>query len=265
MFEIDWLVSMVCGRPYAGKSGVDYKKAVLDLVKKSPMRRQWLVNQLCPSIMSEKKLDKTLKELADDGKLIKDSKAPESRGGWETWYMLPGDKYLLDIDAERITLTVERLKSLLLCMPTEDDVALELGIIPAEAEKLLYKYATLIGWYHPTSTELGDAWYLLGESLVCAARIRDGHITDNGKSDTFEYDIEYALDANILKTAKRFLTEHQDLLPNLSKDGRDVASWPAQTLRYLGGDYQPSKSHLPTPYDPFGIHLTVGLNNLRRR
>jgi hypothetical protein len=124
-------------------------------------------------------------------------------------------------------------------------LALELAVVPAEAERLLYKYAKLNGWYHPTNRELGEARYLLGESLICASRIKDNHIADNGKSETFEY--EEVEDAIVLSTAKRFLKEHPTLLPTLSNNGREVTSWPAQTLRYLGGDYQPSKKHLPNP------------------
>jgi hypothetical protein len=97
---------------------------------------------------------------------------------------------------------------------------------------------------------------LLGESLIYAARIKDGHLADNVRSETFEYDeVE---DADILVTAKRFLKEHPNLLPALSKNGQDVDSWPAETLRHLGGDYRPLKRQRPISYDPFGINVGLG-------
>ena len=67
---------------------MDYNKPVLDSLKSGPKRRQSLVNELAP-IMSERKLEKVLKELKIEGRILKDSKASESRGGCETWYMLP--------------------------------------------------------------------------------------------------------------------------------------------------------------------------------
>ena len=234
----------MCGRPYEGKSGVYYDKAVLDSVKNGPMRRQWLVNKLCPLIMSEKKLDKTLKELTVEGKLIKNSKALESRGGWETLYMLPGHRYLLEVDAGRVIGAIERLKPLLLRMPTKDELAVEIGITPVEAENLVYKLASQTGWYNPTSKLIADARFRLGEALVCAARMRDGYVTENGKSEDFNYEQE-AEDANIVEDAKRFLNKNLPLLPILSKDGENVAGWSSEALRYLGDNYIPIDRSVP--------------------
>ena len=80
-------------------------------------------------------------------------------------------------------------------------------------------------------------WFL-GEALVCAARIRDGHVAETGKSEVFDYDQE-AEDTNILKDAIRFLKEQPSILPNLSKDGKNVEEWPSEALRYLGDNYNP--------------------------
>ena len=235
---IDWMVSMVDGRPYEGKSQVDYDKTILDSLKNGPMRRQMLVNQLCnsnPSIMSEKKLDKTLKELADEGKIVKKSRAPESRGGWETWYMLPKHCHLFDADASKFVTGVKRLKSLLLRVPTTDELAVEVGITPAEAENLAYKLASKTGWYNPSEKLIENAKVKLGEVLICAARIRDQLVEMNGSSKSFDYEE----DAHIVEEAKRFLKDHPKLIPTLSKDGENVIQWSSEALRYLGDNYIP--------------------------
>lgn len=56
--------------------------------------------------------------------------------------MLPGQEYLLDVNAARVIAAIERLKPVLLRMPTVDEIAVEAGITPQEAEKLAYKLAT---------------------------------------------------------------------------------------------------------------------------
>ncbi len=223
---------------------MDYAKAVLDLLKDAPKRRQWLVNQLCPLVMSEKKLDKTLGELTAEGKIVKDSRKPELRGGWETWYMLPGHMYLLEVDAARIIGAIERLKPLLLRMPTVDEIAREVGISPKEAEPLVYKLASETGWYNPTQQLIDDARVRLGEALVCAARIRDKHVDENGKSEKFDYEQEPG-DIKALEDAKRFLKEYPSLLPNLSKDGEQVIVWAFNALQFLGENYTPIDRQRP--------------------
>ena len=47
---IDWKGYVVYPRGHGGKIMVEYEKAVLDLVKDDPKRRQWLVNQLFPQL-----------------------------------------------------------------------------------------------------------------------------------------------------------------------------------------------------------------------
>ncbi len=71
-----------------------------------------------------------------------------------------------------------------------------------------------------------------GRSTVCAARIRDRHVDENGKSKDFIYEQDLE-DDNILKEAKRFLKDYPSLLPELSKDGDEVVEWPSNTLRLL--------------------------------
>jgi hypothetical protein len=214
---------------------VDYAKPVLDLVKEGPKRRQWLVNQLTPQIMSKRKLQKTLNELTDESKLVKEPMHNDGSGVYETWYMLPEHRYLLEVKAGQIIGAIERLKLLLLRMPTVDETAVEAGITPQEAVHLVYKLAAQTGWFNPTPELIHNARRQLGEVLVCAARIRQKFVTDYGKSEKFDYDE----DAEIVEEAKRFLSDYPRLLPKLTVDGEKVIVWSQEALRFLGDNYVP--------------------------
>ena len=215
-----------------------YEKAVLDLLKDGPKQRKWIFEQLHPKIMSEKKLQSTLNELEVDKKIVGASRRVEGHRNWTTWYMLPGQEYLLDVDAGRVIAAIERLKTVLFRPPTVDEIAVETGFTPAEAEKLAYKLATQAGWFNPQPKLIEDMKAKLGEVLVCAARMRDGKVSNKGKSKYFDYEKEKA-DAEIIEEAERFLKNHQNLLPKLADDGQLVASWPSEALRFLGEDYKP--------------------------
>ena len=219
-----------------------YEKAVLDLLKNGPKQRKWLVNQVTPLIMSEKKLQKTIDGLKASGKAVASSRQAEGKGRWETWYMLPGQEYLFDVNEGRIIGAIDRLKSIISRMPTVDELALEVGIPPSEVEKIAYKLAAQTGWYNPTQKLIEDSKNKLGESLVCAARIRDKCIAENGNSNDFNY---FEKDAVIIEEANRLLKEHPSLLPNLSDDGKAVISWPSETLRFLGENYVPENRDPP--------------------
>lgn len=214
---------------------VEYDKSVLDLVKDGPKRRQWLVNQLYPSIMSKRKLQKTLNELVTEKKLEKVSIYGENKGRSETLYLLPKHRHLLEVDASRIAIAIKHLKPILLRVPTSNELALEVGITPAEAENLAYKLAYQTGWYNPSKKLIENSQVTLGEVLVCAARIRDQQVEMNGNSKSFDYEE----DALIVEEAKRFLKDNPKLLPTLSKDGENVIDWPSEALRYLGDNYIP--------------------------
>jgi hypothetical protein len=218
-----------------------YDDAVLKLLKDGPMRRQSLLNQLCPAIMSKNKLQKTLNALTLELKIIKSPRFPDSGGRCESWYTLPGQRYLLEVDAGKIIEAIERLKPLLLRMPSVDEIAVEVGITPSEAESLAFKFAAQKGWYNPTRKLIEDARVRLGEALVCAARIRDNQVDMNSNSKSFDYEE----DARIVEEAKRFLKEYPKLLPTLSKDGEKVIEWPSEALRYLRDNYIPKDRPIP--------------------
>ncbi len=226
---------------YGGVSVSYYEKAVLDLLKDGPKQRKSLVGQLCPKVMSQKKLQKTLNELESAGKAVSVSRRMEGRRNWTTWYMLPGQEYLLDVDAARVIAAIERLKPVLLRMPTVDEIAVEAGITPQEAEKLAYKLATQTGWFNPSPELIRDARVRLGEALVCAARIRDKHVAEDGKSENFDYDDDHG----VVEEAKRFLKDYPHLLPKLADDGGAVVFWSQEALRFLGENYVPKERQQP--------------------
>lgn len=72
-------------------------------------------------------------------------------------------------------------------------------------------------------------------SIQQHTRIRDKQVDEDGKSETFNYDE----DAAILEEAKRFLRDYPSLLPKLTSDGEEVASWPSAALKFLGENYEP--------------------------
>ena len=81
----------------------------------------------------------------------------------------------------------------------------------------------------------------LGEVLVCAARIRDKFMAEDGKSESFDYDDN----AGLVEAAKRFLKDYRHLLPKLANDGDYIASWNQEALKFLGENYVPEARNRP--------------------
>ena len=222
-------------RVYGGIKLSLYEKAVLDLLKNGPIQRKETLKQLCPKIMSQKKAQSTLNDLEEDGKIKAISKRmDEPKRNWSTWYVLLGQEYLLDIDAGRVIAVVESLRGILFRPPTVTEIAIDTGITPENAEKLAYKYASQTGWFNPhTQPELiKEATEKLGEVLVCAARIRDGKVKENGDSEDFQYTNEL----EIIEEAKHFLKKYPRMLPKLTYDSEEheVFSWPNEAQKYIG-------------------------------
>ena len=99
-------------------------------------------------------------------------------------------------------------------MPTVDEIAVEAGITPSEAEHLTYKLAAQTGWHNPTPEIIYATRVKLGEVLVCAARIRKKVVAEDGTSEK----LDYSEDTGIVEEAKRFLKNYPQFLPKLTPD-----------------------------------------------
>ena len=141
---------------------------------------------------------------------------------------------------EAVVKAVQKWKDVAFRYPTIMEIANETGIKPEDAEFLAYKTKGKTDWFRPNQGVIETARKKLGEALVCAARIRDGKVRKDGKSEDFDYDDEL----EIVEEAKRFLKQHPEMLPKLSEDGEYV-SWPSEALKYLGKIYKPKDRSIP--------------------
>jgi DNA-binding MarR family transcriptional regulator len=114
--------------------------------------------------------------------------------------------------------------------PDAEEIALELGILTDEAERLAFKTSRHTGWFPPTPEMIEEASTTMGEALVLAARVRDA------KSGFESIRID---DLKIKHIAESYLTNHPEMLPVFTKNGQDVGTWPDVTLRYLKRHFQP--------------------------
>ena len=218
-----------------------YEKAVLDLLTSEPKQRKWLVEQLCPKIMSKRKLQGTLNGLEEAGQIKKVDRRINRR--MTVWYALPEHEYLLNVDEGRMLSAMERLKKILFRPATVDELAVETGVTPAVAEKLAYKLAAQAGWFNPSPELIGNTREKLGEILVCAARIKQ-NVSDADLNQIYDNDPETIMEA------KRFLKEHPEMVPSLQPDKyfHPVSwclSWPDEALKYLGSPHKPKTRLVP--------------------
>lgn len=132
---------------------------------------------------------------------------------------------------EQVIKAVSQWRRVAYRYPTVDEAAAEVGMIPEETKRLVYGTKAKTGCFPPTSEMVEEAREKLGEALVCAARMKEGKPSNWAEM--------YSDDSEIVREGERFLKEHPGMLPKLSEDGMQVASWPTEALRYLGGDYQP--------------------------
>ena len=216
-----------------------YEKAVRDLLKDGPRRRKWLIDQLCPRIMSKRKAQSTLNDLVDAKQILSRQERIGGSHRHETWYCFQKHEYLLDVDAGRAIAAIKRLWGILLRPPLPEEIAVETGITPKGAEKLAYKFAAQTGWFNPKPDLIKSSTERLGEVLVCEARMKAGHVREDGSSKNFNYDD----DTQIVEEAKslRYLKEHPTMFAVLTKDG-DFVSWSPEAFKYLQ-DYKPKNRY----------------------
>lgn len=203
--------------------------------------------------MSVRKLQGTLNSLADAGKIKKVYRSIDDRQ--TTWYVLPEQEYLLNVDEGRMLSAMERLKKFLFRPATIDELAVETGVTPAVAEKMAYKLVAQAGWFNPSPELIGYARETLGEVLVYAARIKQNVFSDADLNHIYHGDEE------IMVEAKRFLKEYPEMIPSLKPDEyyHPVAwrlSWPDQALKYLGSPYKPKTRPIPGSGVGFVHHKT---------
>jgi hypothetical protein len=136
--------------------------------------------------------------------------------------------------------TIKQWKKIAFRHPTPMEIAddVPIPISPQKAEALARQTKEKTGWTMPNQAIIQSATEKLGETLVCAARKRDGTISN------FDYE-KYPDDPEILEEAERFRKEHPEMLPKLIEDGEDV-TWPEEALKYLGINYKPKDRHIAT-------------------
>ena len=192
--------------------------------------------------MSKRKLQGTLNGLEEAGQIKKVDRRINRR--ITVWYVLPEHEYLLKVDEARMLSAMERLEKLLLRPATVDELAVETGVTPAVAEKFAYKLAVQAGWFNPSPELIAYTRDKLGETLVCAARIKQNVFSEA------DLGFVYGENPEIVLEAKRFLKEHPEMVPNIQPDkylnpADWCLDWPKEALKYLGSPHKPKLAQLP--------------------
>jgi hypothetical protein len=149
-----------------------------------------------------------------------------------------------DAMEEAVVLVVRDWKKIGFRYPLPSEIADETGLSPEQSEEIARDTRDKTGWFRPNSAILDHAAERFGEVLVCAARLRDRHVKEDGTSVDFNYGDE----GDIVEDAKRFLKEHSEMLPKLSEDGVELVRWPTEALKYLRNNYQPRDRLEPRLY-----------------
>ena len=195
-------------------------KIIVALLKKQPQTRDELIRNAHVSRSGFYENSALLKE---KGYMI------ETEDGYALWTY---------VDAEKVVIkTIKEWTDIGFRYPTPMEIANETDLSPQEAEALARKTKDKTGWAMPNEGLIESAVEKLGEVLVCAARKRDGTISN------FDYK-KYPDDPEILEEAERFLKEHPEMLPKLTEDEEDVVSWPREALKYLGKIHKPKDRHI---------------------
>jgi DNA-binding HxlR family transcriptional regulator len=149
-----------------------YEKTVLEALKNGPKPRNVLFKELCPKTMSIKKLQTTLNELEDEGRIICRPRRIGESHKWTSVYALPKHRHLLEADYSQIARAVKYLRLELCRNPEVEEVAAEIGEVPESVRKLLFKHASELRWKPPTPEEREEAKKLREEARKLAAKIK---------------------------------------------------------------------------------------------
>jgi len=184
---------------YGGRILDIYEKAVIAALKNGPKPRYDLVKELCPKTMSKKKLQRTLNELEDEGRIICIPKRTEKTHKWTSCYALPKHRYLLEVELGEVAKALKYLRLELCRNPRVEEVAARIGEDPENVRKLLFKHATELKWKPPTPEGTDQAKESRKKARELAAQIK------------YSWDTEISLSEISLEDMKRaeFLLEHQ--------------------------------------------------------
>jgi len=186
-------------------------KVILALLRRQPQRRDELLKSAHISLQTWYRVFPTLERF----KILKETE----RGYALSTY----------VDREEdVVETIKRWKDVAFRFPDLTEIADATGISPQDAEAFARKTIDKTGWFMPNQAVREGAREKLCETLVLAARMKDGKVSN--------FDYEDATD--IMKEAERFLKEHPEMLPKLDEDGEFVA-WSPEALKYLGESCTP--------------------------
>ena len=197
-------------------------RLIIALLKEQPQK----VDELCKSAGIHPTTFYRLRPLLRDKGIIR-----EMEGGYALWTYEDMEKAVIE--------AVKEWKRVAFRYPTIEEIANAIGIIPEKAKLLVYKTRDTTGWFMPNEGIIESAREKLGEILVCAARIHDFGVSQ-AKADYYWDD-----DEEILQEAEPFLEGRPEMLPKLTDDGDDVASWPSEALKYLGKGHKPKDRSQP--------------------
>lgn len=209
-----------------------YRNFVESELKDGPTARQELIERLCPSKMSIRRLQKTFNEMLNDGVIfVNHTKNPATKKVI-AFYGLKGHEYRLHEKLGSMQRAIDELRRILLRNPKPDELAYELRMTPKEAENLAYSTAKETGWRFPTEEEADISWEKMGETLFLAARL---------KRAPRLWSKRFAHEPQMLECARFYLTRYPEMLPRLNRDASSVVHWPETALRYLGKPYRPMR------------------------
>ncbi len=162
---------------------------ILDLLQSGPKTTKELVDTLTGQReMTEKTFHKRVKELVEEGKLLK-LPIPSPEGGWSSLYALPAhEKRAIAMSGyiptkgndayvgAKLAAALARLRGKLLRNPAPDEALMEAGENPEDrpARDLLYRVGASNGWRPPTEEEVKRAQEELTWTLKLAARLKQG-------------------------------------------------------------------------------------------
>jgi len=176
-----------------------YEKSVLETLKNGPKPRNILIKELCPKIMSEKKLQTTLNELEEERRIFCRPMRIGKSHKWTSVYALPIHRHLLEADYSQVARAVKHLRLELCRNPEVEEVAAKIGEDPENVRKLVFKHASELRWKPPTPEEREKAKESQKKAWELAAQIK------------YSWDDEISLPEISLEDIKRaeFLLTHQ--------------------------------------------------------